>query len=124
VTRLHSTSQCHTPPPKIITHFIPVRLLVRSISSQSIIHTGLTAAWAQSSVNPQPWRFTNNSLSLPHAPSLSVCLFLSGFYESVSCVYAFFSTCLSTCVVCAACFCVRFYIHNHLFFSFLLFLII
>jgi len=28
------------------------------------------------SVNPQPWRFTNNSLGLPHAPSLSVCLFL------------------------------------------------
>jgi len=28
-------------------------------------------------VNPQPWYFTNNSLCLPHAPSLSVCLFLS-----------------------------------------------
>ena len=31
------------------------------------------------SVNSQPWRFacfTNNSLGLPHAPSLSVCLFL------------------------------------------------
>ena len=31
---------------------------------------------ALQSVNPQPWRFTNNSLGLPHAHSLSVCLFL------------------------------------------------
>ena len=28
------------------------------------------------SVSPQPWRFTNNSLRLPNAHSLSVCLFL------------------------------------------------
>ena len=28
------------------------------------------------SVNPQPWRFTNNSLGLPPAHFLSVCLFL------------------------------------------------
>ena len=31
-----------------------------SSPSQSIIHTGLNAAWALSSVNPQPWRFSNN----------------------------------------------------------------
>ena len=37
------------------------------------------------------------SVSLTHIP----CLFAS-FYESVSCVYAFFSTCLSTCVASSA----------------------
>ena len=39
------------------------------------------------------------SVSLTHPPCLFAC-----FYESVSCVYAFFSTCRSTCVACAACF--------------------
>jgi hypothetical protein len=43
-------------------------------SSQSRIRTGLTATWARRSVNPQPWRFTNNSFGLPHAQSFSVCL--------------------------------------------------
>jgi len=39
------------------------------------------------------------SVSLTHLPYLFAC-----FYESVSCVYAFFSTCFSTCVARAACF--------------------
>jgi len=39
------------------------------------------------------------SVSLMHLPCLFAC-----FNESVSCVYAFFSTCHSTCVVRAACF--------------------
>ena len=39
------------------------------------------------------------SVSLTHLPCLFAC-----FYESVSCVYAVFSTYLSTCVVRAACF--------------------
>ena len=38
------------------------------------------------------------SVSLTHLPCLFAC-----FYESVSCVYAFFSTCLSTCAARAAC---------------------
>jgi len=38
------------------------------------------------------------SVSLSHLPCLFAC-----FYESVSCVYVFFSTCLSTCVARAAC---------------------
>jgi len=39
------------------------------------------------------------SVSLTHLPCLFAC-----FYESVSRVYAVFSTCLSTCVARAACF--------------------
>jgi len=39
------------------------------------------------------------SVSLTHNPCLFAC-----FYESVLCVCAFFSTCLSTCVARAACF--------------------
>jgi len=37
------------------------------------------------------------SVSLTHIPDLFNC-----FYESVSCVYTFFSTCLSICVLCTA----------------------
>ena len=37
-------------------------------------------------------------VSLTHIPCLFAC-----FHESVSCVYAFFSTCCSTCVACTAC---------------------
>ena len=39
------------------------------------------------------------SVSFTHLPCLFAC-----FYESVSCVYVFFSTCFSTCVARAACF--------------------
>ena len=39
------------------------------------------------------------SVSLTHLPCLFAC-----FYESVSCVYAVFSTYLSICIACAACF--------------------
>ena len=47
------------------------------------------------SVNPQPWRFTNNSLSLPHKHSFSVCPFL---WIYVMCVY--FLLCLSFYLCC------------------------
>ena len=87
-------------------------------SSQRSVRTRLIVAWALQSVNPQPWRFTNNSLGLPHAPSLSVCLFL---WVCVVCVcfllYRFFYLFCARCV-----FWVRFCIHNHLFVFFLLFL--
>jgi len=36
----------------------------------------LDVSFEMRSVNPQPWRFTHNSLGLPPALSLSVCLFL------------------------------------------------
>jgi len=38
------------------------------------------------------------SVSLTHNPSLVACL-----HESMSCAYVLFSTCLSICVLCAAC---------------------
>jgi len=69
-----------------------------------------------SELDPQPWRFKNHSLGLPHAPSLSGCLFL----EHVSCVCAFFSTCMSICVARTACFEFCF-IFNPTFFVLLLF---
>ena len=70
------------------------------------------------SVNPQPCHFTNNSLSLPHAPSLSVCLFLWVCVVCVSCpLYLSFYLCYARCV-----FCIWFYIPNHLFVFFLFFL--
>ena len=50
------------------------------------------------SFNSQPWRFTNNSLGLPRAHSLSDCLSL---WVCVVCL-CFFSTCVSTCVTSAA----------------------
>jgi len=49
-------------------------------------------------VSSQPRRFINNSQGLTHIPCLFAC-----FYESVSCVYAFFTTCRFTCVSRAAC---------------------
>ena len=68
------------------------------------------------SVNPKPWRFTNNNLGLPHAHSLSVCLYL---WVCVLCVcfllYLSFYLCCVRCV-----FCVLFCIHCHLFVFFFL----
>jgi len=68
------------------------------------------------SVNPQSWHFTNNSLGLPLAYSLSVCLFL---WICVVCVcfllYLSFYMCCERCVVCG-----YFCIQNHLFVLFLL----
>jgi len=51
-------------------------------SSQSNQH-GSRLVWVPS-LNPEPWLFTNNSLGLPRAQSLSVCLF---FWAYVVCVY-------------------------------------
>jgi len=51
-------------------------LLLHSNSPPSRVRNSLTVEWALPSVNPQPLHFINNSLGLPHAPSLSVCLFL------------------------------------------------
>jgi len=56
-------------------------------------------------------------VSLTHIPCLFAC-----FHESVSCVYAFFSTCLSTCVARAACFVFCSIFPNHLCVFVLLFL--
>jgi len=86
--------------------------------SQRFVRTSLTVAWALRGVNPQPWRFTNNSLGLPPAHSFSVCLFS---WVCVVCVYFLlylsFYLCCERCVVFTY-FCIR----NHLFVLFLLFL--
>ena len=113
VTRLKSNNTCY--PLFLDSSHVPFREA----------STRPNRCVALRSVNSQPWHFTNNSLGLPHAHSLSVCLFAClpvCLFESVSCVYAFFSPCLSTCVPCAACFFALFYIHHHLFVFFLLFL--
>ena len=83
-------------------------------SSQRCLHNSLTVDWERRSVNPLPWRFTNKSLGLPHAPSLSVCLFL---WVCVLCVC--FLLYLSFYLCCARCiFCVLFHIHNTFFLKF------
>jgi len=76
----------------------------------------LEVKFSPPSVNPQPWRLTNNSLGLPHVPSLSV--FLLFLWVCVVCVC--FLLCLSI-YLCCACFVFGF-IHNHLCVFLLLFL--
>jgi len=82
--------------------------------SQRRVHNSLTVEWERRNVNPQPWFFTNNSLGLPHAPSLSVCLFL---WVCVVCVcfllYLSFYLCCGRCV-----FCVLFHVHNTFLYEF------
>ena len=66
------------------------------------------------SVNAQPWRFTNNSLGLPHAHFFSIYLFLCVWFGCVC-----FLLYLSVYLCCARCvFRVLFHIHNQLFFFF------
>jgi len=99
-----------TPSTRRIRHFCSI--VFPKYSSQSMIHTGLTTGWALSSVNHQPWRFTNNSLGLPHTHSLSVCLF------SLVCVVCVcFLLCLSVYLCFARC---VYYILFHVHFTFLL----
>ena len=64
-----------------------------SSQSRARARTSLTAEWALRSVNPQPWRFTNNSLGVPHAQSFSVCL---------------------SSWVCVVCVCFLFYLSDYL----------
>jgi len=53
------------------------------------------------SVNPQPWRFTNNSLGLPHAPALSVYLFpwVCVVYVCYLLYLSFYLCCVAACFV-------------------------
>jgi len=73
-TPQHYTPTSHPHPPhgvsenfvKLCSRHIPLR----DLSAPAYpLHRHL-------SVNPQPWRCTNDSLGVPHAHSLSVCLFL------------------------------------------------
>jgi len=81
----HNTLACNYHPPHTQAHpphgmsatLIQLCSIVfPKYSSQRRLHNSLTVEWERRSVNPQPWRSTNNSLGLPHAQSLSVCLFL------------------------------------------------
>jgi len=62
-----------TPPTQSSRNFCSI--VFPKYCSQRRLHNSLTVEWERRSVNPQLWRFTNNNLGLPHAPSLSVCLF-------------------------------------------------
>jgi len=110
-TPQHYTPASHPYPP----HGVPenyVQLCSRNIPLRQT-STRPDCCVAFRSVNPQPWHFTNNSLSLPHAHFLSVCLFLS---VCVVCVcfllYLSFYLCFASCVFCVT---ILFHIHNHLF---------
>jgi len=68
-------------------------------------------------VNPQPWRFTNNNLGLPHVHSLFV-----GLFPWICVVCVCFLLYLSVYLCCARCvFCALFYISTPFFFLFLLY---
>jgi len=63
------TSQSHTPCKRTFQCAPNTPL--------NVVLTCPRGGFSRLSVSPQLWRFTNNSLGLPHAHSLSVCLFLS-----------------------------------------------
>ena len=67
-------SAAHSHPPHGMSLNL-IKLFPRNIplKETSTRPKRCVALW---SVNPQPWRFTNNSLGVPHAHSFSVCLFL------------------------------------------------
>ena len=70
-------------------------------SSLSRLHNSLTVEWERMSVNPQPCRFTNNSLSLPHTQSFSVYL-SSWTYVVCACFLLHLAVylCFVRCVFC------------------------
>jgi len=77
-----------------------VSLETKRNSFQSRVHASLTVEWALGVWIPHHGVLPIiASVSLTHIPSLFAC-----FYESVSCVYTFFSTCMSICVARTACF--------------------
>ena len=99
-TPLHATTLHHTLTPYTRHVSELCKTVFPKYSSQRRIRNSLTVEWALPSVNPQPWRFTSNSLGLPHVHSLSVCLFLWVCVVRV----CFVSTCLYPYVASAACF--------------------
>jgi len=98
-TPQHYTPTSHPHPPHGVPIFF-VQLCAQHIPLRE------TSAWpnrcvAFRSVNPQPWRFTKNSLGLPHAHSLSICLFLWICVACVSCLlFLSFYLCFVRCVFC------------------------
>jgi len=136
--RQYSKMTCFSPESPILSNLQFCRLLVTTqhpcmhpphtphgmsanfvkLCSQNIPLKATRTAVEVPSVNNQPWCFTNNSLGLPHAYSLSVCLFLR---VCVVCVY--FLPYLSVYLCCERCVvCVWFCNDDHIFVFFFLFL--
>jgi len=111
---MHPLSTTHSHHP----HGMSANLIKPFLKYSSQSHQHGSRLVGVPSVNPQPWRFTNNSLGFPHEHSLSVCLFL---WVCVVCVffllYLSFYLCCERCMVCD-----WFCIHNQLFVLCLLFL--
>jgi len=80
-TPLYASTLHHTPTPST-RHVRELDKTVSQISSQT--HWQDSRLVGMPSVNSQPWRFTNNSLSLSPIHSLSVCLFLMESGEHIS----------------------------------------
>jgi len=116
-TPLHATtSATHSHPPHDMSANW-IKLCFQNIPLREA-SARLNRCVALRSVNFQPWCFTNNSLGLPHAHSLSVCLFL---WFCVVCVC--FLLYLSLCLCCERyVLCVWFCFHRHLLVLFLVFL--
>jgi len=86
-SRPHALGSVSTRDPPVLSirvlHFrmdrVAVAQLIYNVSAplnSSQSHWQGSRLVGVPSVNPQPWRFTYNSLGLPHAPSFPVCLFL------------------------------------------------
>jgi len=87
------------PVRRVMTLFIHSSWFPVTFLSEKLPHS-LTAAWHFGVWIPSLGALPIiASVSLMHIPCLFACI-----YESVSCVHAFFSTCLSTCVERAVCF--------------------
>jgi len=73
------TNLSHPPPHNHTLHTAWTKNVCSILSPNITLRGGpacqLDCELVLPSVNPQPWRSTNNSLGLPHAHSLSVCLF-------------------------------------------------
>jgi len=74
-TPLHATTLCHTLTPSTRHVRELDKIVFRNIPPREASARTKRCAALQS-VNPQPWRFTNDSLGLPHAHSFFVCRFL------------------------------------------------
>jgi len=78
----------HTPSMKIFSTSVPQIFSFYTLERVCLTRVGIPNLGALP---------ITISVSLTHLPCLFAC-----FYESVSCLYAFFSTCLSTCVASSA----------------------
>jgi len=107
---IQPTSTTHSNPPDGMSAKF-VKLCPQNIPLRA--SNGLTPTWRVYPSRREPTRIPNLG-ALPIIPSVSPqpfpCLFAC-FYDSVSCVCTFFSTCLSDCVVRVACFVFGLYLY-------------